>query len=107
MKLFINLALFFVLLGSAFAENKIEFHANDESDMAYINEGMHQVDSIPEDDSEKSETASDCHHYHVHCSSLCLGLLLFNQVLLLVKDFSISLYRPPIPGLFKVDPIRS
>ncbi len=95
MKLLGCVVLFIVLLGSALAENKIDFHPSD----------FHSH--------EKHSEKSDCDHYHVHCSNLCIGLLVpnkqilpvpftylaelqFNQPLLIVRDFSTSLYRPPI-----------
>lgn len=105
MKFFGSLILFIVLLGSALAENRIEFH----SDNTDIETHSH----AHQNESNKSDPHSDCDHYHMHCINLCLGILFsakqilttpqtylaelqFNQPLLLIKDFSISLYRPPI-----------
>lgn len=112
MKLFGTLVLFIVLLGSALAENKVEFHSDHDAQDEHSSDLTFHTDShnkIP----KKSATQADCDHYHVHCSNLCLGVLIeskqnfpslsssltvlsFNQPLLMLNAFSNSLYRPPI-----------
>jgi hypothetical protein len=112
MKLIGTLVLFIVLLGSALAENKVEFHSDHDAQDEHSTELSFHTDSHNQT-TKNSGTQAECDHYHVHCSNLCLGVLIpnkqnfpspsssltmlsFNQPLLMLKDFSNSLYRPPI-----------
>lgn len=114
MKLFAVLFLFMVLLGSMFSENKFEFHADHDLQDSHSTEvTYHSQDHAHQEQSKETKSNPDCQHYHIHCASLCLGLLEtdirhiaipyssvseagFSLASLLIKDFPRSLYRPPI-----------
>jgi hypothetical protein len=112
MKLIGTIVLFIVLLGSALAENKVEFHSEHDVQDEHSSDLTFHSDSHNKT-TKDTGTQADCDHYHVHCSNLCLGVLIpnkqnlpspsssltvlrFDQPLLMLKDFSHSLYRPPI-----------
>jgi hypothetical protein len=112
MKLIGTLILFILLLGSAFAENTIEFHSHHDSVESHGSDIDYSVKAHHED-SKESKRSSDHQHYHVHCSNLCVGILIphlttiiapstllsttpFSHSQLALNNFSISLYRPPI-----------
>lgn len=115
MKIVFTLFFIFTLISTALASIRIEAHNDHTHEEISVTEHSHHSHEHSEKKSDKSDSdsTSDCPHFHIHCTSLCLGVLLthnfgadplsydsnvtsFSLDKLSTQDFVNSLYRPPI-----------
>ncbi len=114
MKISFTLLFIFTLISNALAGVRIEAHDDHtHEEMSVTEQSHHSHEHSDESDKKDSDSTGDCPHFHIHCKSLCLGLLLnhnygpsplsydskatsFSFQKLSPQDFVNSLYRPPI-----------
>ena len=114
MKIIFTLLFIFTLISTALAGVRIEAHNDHTHEEVIVTEHSHQShEHSKESDKKDSDSTGDCPHFHIHCTSLCLGVLLthnfgahplsydykvtsFSLHKLSPQDFVNSLYRPPI-----------
>lgn len=111
MKIIFTLLFIFTLISTALAGVRIEAHDDHTHEEMSVTEHSHEHSR--ESDEKDSDSTGDCPHFHIHCTSLCLGVLLthnfgpdplsydskviiFSLHKLSPQDFVNSLYRPPI-----------
>jgi len=113
-KIIFTLLFILSLISSALSGVGIEAHDDHSHEQVSVTDHNHHPhDHTNESKKKDSEKSEDCPHFHIHCSSLCLGVLLttnlslnplsyfsnesnFSLLELSPKDFANSLYRPPI-----------
>jgi hypothetical protein len=113
-KIIFTLLFILSLVTSALSGVGIETHDDHSHEQISVpGHNHHNHDHKKESKKRDSEKSEDCPHFHIHCSSLCLGVLLnsnlsliplcyvsyestFSLLELSPQDFANSLYRPPI-----------
>jgi len=113
-KIIFTLLFIFSLISAALAGVRIEAHDDHtHEEISVIEHSHHSHEHSSENDEKDSDSTGDCPHFHIHCTSLCLGVLLthnfgpnplsydskvtsFSIHKLSPQDFVNSLYRPPI-----------
>lgn len=114
MKTFFTILFICTLFSTAIAGNRIEAHDDHTHEEASVTEHSHHShEHSGKTDDKDTDSSGDCPHFHIHCTSLCLGVLLthncgpthlsyesyisnFSIQKLSPQDFVNSLYRPPI-----------
>lgn len=115
MKIFFSLLFILTLFSAALADVGIEVHDDhghaSVADVAHGHEHDHA--HAPAAPTEGAESSEHCAHYHIHCASLCLGVLFapgsgpgpigsrpstvsFRLATLAPQEYASPLYRPPI-----------
>ncbi len=114
MKVFFTLLFILSLISSAIAGIGIEAHDDHSHEQVSVTDHDHHThDHANESKRKDSEKSEDCPHFHLHCASLCLGVLLtsnlslspvcsvssessYSLLELSPQDFANTLDRPPI-----------
>jgi hypothetical protein len=113
-KIIFTLLFICTLISTALAGNRIEAHDDHTHEEVSVTEHSHHShEQSGKSKNTESDSSDDCPHFHIHCTSLCLGVLLtsnygqnplsyeskiviFSIQKLTSQDFVNSLYRPPI-----------
>ena len=118
MKVFLTFFFILTLISSALAGVRVESHVDHQhEEVSTDDHSFHMREHASSHASQKEKkdpkSSKECPHLHVHCTSLCCGIVFSNNYSvqapsslltatnflyqnLLPQTFSNSLYRPPI-----------